>query len=114
MTTLKWSRSRNSTATRPVVAPGAGQGAVEPVEQQRAVGQAGERVVGGLVGQPLLERLALADVAGDAGDVLEAALGVVMGEDLGEHGHDAPVGPHDLELAAPAALALRARPRPRW
>ncbi len=40
----------------PVVALWPGQRPVEAVEQQGAVGQAGERVVGGLVGQALLER----------------------------------------------------------
>ena len=51
MTSLKRSRSRNRTATgRPAFAPRR-QRVVEPVEEQRPVGQAGQRVVQGLLGQ---------------------------------------------------------------
>ena len=44
LTTLKPSRSRNSTATAGA-APRAGAGRRQPVAEQRAVGQAGQRVV---------------------------------------------------------------------
>jgi len=44
------------------------QGALEAVEQECPVRQAGQRVVEGLMPQLFLERLALADVAQDAGE----------------------------------------------
>ena len=59
MTSLKRSRSRNRTRDRPRVALGPGQRVLEPVEEQRPVGQPGQRVVQGLVGQLVLGALAL-------------------------------------------------------
>ena len=56
-----------------VLAPRAGDGVAHALAEQRAVGEVGHRVVERLVGELLLERLALADVAAvedDAADVL--------------------------------------------
>ena len=62
-TTLNRSRSMNSTRVDRVGAGGAGVGLLQPVDEQRPVRQAGEPVVERLVGELLLERLALGDVA---------------------------------------------------
>ena len=51
LTSLKRSRSRNRTATYVWVRDGALQREVQGLEEQRPVGQAGERVVRGVVGQ---------------------------------------------------------------
>ena len=68
----------------------------DALDEQRAVGQAGDRVVEGLMGELALEGLALADVAGvqdDAADML------VAGQ----------VGEQDLELArGPVLVGQRA------
>src|SRR4051812_48079636 len=56
-----------------VVAAHAADGVADALGEQRAVGEAGDRVVEGLVGELLLERLALGDVTAvedDAADVL--------------------------------------------
>ena len=55
------------------VATGAGDGVADALAEQRAVGEAGDGVVEGLVGELVLEGLALGDVAAvehDAADVL--------------------------------------------
>ena len=70
---LKSSRSRKTTASRALLAPCARDRMAHALAEQRAVGEAGHRVVERLVGELLLERLALADVAAvehDAADVL--------------------------------------------
>ena len=51
MTVLKSSRSRNSTATVADVGPAARDGVLEPVEEQVAVGEPGQRVVERLAAQ---------------------------------------------------------------
>jgi hypothetical protein len=61
----KRSRSRNSTATYVCVRRRA-ERPVQGLEEEGAVREAGERVVGGVVGQPLLERLAVRDVEHDS------------------------------------------------
>ena len=63
LTPLNPSRSRKSTATVAGAAGGA-QRVTDPVLEQRPVGQPGQGVVERLVGQRVLEPLALADVAG--------------------------------------------------
>ena len=89
----------------PLVAAGAGQGAVEAVDQQRSVGQAGEGIVGGLVGQPVLERLALAEVVHD--DRVEdlAVLGSEWRSSCAHTGMTPPSAGDERELARPCALA---------
>ena len=70
---LKSSRSMKMTADAAAVAARAGDGVAHALGEQRAVGEARDRVVEGLVRELLLERLALADVAAvedDAADVL--------------------------------------------
>ena len=62
---LKSSRSRNSTRERRrPLAAGAGERLADALDEQRAVGEPGDRVVERLVGELGLERLALGDVAG--------------------------------------------------
>ena len=61
--TARWAPSRRARGTR----------VAHALDEQRAVGEVGDGVVEGLVGELLLERLALADVAAvehDAVDVL--------------------------------------------
>ena len=94
-------------------AAGAGQGLAQPVEQQGAVGQAGQRVVQGQAPDPLLGRLAL-------GQVLEHR---DLGDDLarrGAHrrrvdGGDAarPVAALEPDLPARSHLAAGHRTRER-
>ena len=60
-------------ADRPAAAERAHERMLDAVGEERAVGELGDRVVEGLVGELILERLALADVApvqDDAADVL--------------------------------------------
>ena len=90
-------------ADAPPAAPAAGQGEVEAVEQQGAVGQPGERVVGRLVLEPALERLALGDVAEHSRRELEPAVAVAVGEHLRQHGDHLAVVAHGVELARPGA-----------
>ena len=75
LTTLKRSRSRNSTATPRVAPARAPQRLAEAVEEQRAVGQAGERVVQRAVGELELGALALGDVARHADHLVRLAAG---------------------------------------
>ena len=56
LTSLKWSRSTKSTASRP---RSRGRAPLEAVQQQAAVGQPGQRVVQGVVGEPFLAAPAL-------------------------------------------------------
>ncbi len=61
-----------------LLAPAAGERVADALREQGAVGQAGDAVVERLVGELLLERLALADVAAvehDAADVLVVRAG---------------------------------------
>jgi hypothetical protein len=77
----------------------------EPIEQQRAVREVGQRIVGGCVLEPRLERLALADVAQDRGVVLDLAVGIAVGDELGVDGQRfAPLRPHHVDVATPSAL----------
>ena len=69
-------------------------GVADALVEQRAVGQVGDRVVEGLVGELLLELLALGDVAAVEHD---AADGVVVEQ----------VGVQDLEVAQLAVLGLQ-------
>jgi hypothetical protein len=69
----------------------------EPLPQQRPVGQAGQRVVVGLVAQPVLQLLGVADVAG----VEDQALDVRVVEQVRDGhlgGADAAVGVREREL----------------
>ena len=75
--TLKWSRSRNSTATNVSGAGGPLQRVVEPVAQQRAVGQDGQGVVQRLVLQLPLGGVALDRAREHVGDGLQEVDGVV-------------------------------------
>ena len=77
------------------LAAGARDGVAHALDEQRAVGEVGDGVVEGLVGELLLERLALADVAAvehDAADVLVVEQ----------------VGVEDLELAHAAVGVAQA------
>ena len=62
LTTLKWSMSRNITPSCGPAPPRAGQAVDEAVGEQRPVGQAGEGVVQGLVGELVFHLLAVGDV----------------------------------------------------
>ena len=69
------------------------QGTVEPVGEQRAVGQSGERIVQGLVGEGVLDSLALADVARDDDDAFDVGVGEeVVGGGLDRHPRAVGVG----------------------
>ncbi len=108
-TTLKWSRSQNSTATVRLLRRLRASASSSRSRNSVRFGQPGQRIVGGLVLEALLERLSLADVAGHRRHELDAAFGVVVGEE--ERGHRnldtvAVVG----ELAAPDALFTQVRP----
>ena len=93
---LKSSRSRKMTAMPLLLATVARDGVAHALDEQRAVGQVGDRVVEGLVGELLLEGLALADVAAVEDDPAD---GVVLEQ----------VRVQDLELAQrPVAVAQRA------
>ena len=81
LTALKSSRSTNSTATGVGAAVGAGQRVVEPVGEQRAVGQAGQRVVEGVVLQLGLELLLRGDVAGGDDDGADVGVAEQVGVD---------------------------------
>ena len=84
------------TAMPVLLATVARDGVAHALDEQRAVGQVGHRVVEGLVGELLLEGLALADVAAVEDD---PAHGLVVEQ----------VGVQDLELAQRAvAVAQRA------
>ena len=87
LTSLKRSRSRNRTAAAAcgVRALGAADRLVEAVEEQHAVGQAGQRVVQGVVLQALLGLLAVRHVGLAADDADRPALGVSDRHAAGEH-----------------------------
>jgi hypothetical protein len=81
-----------------VAAPGArlvrcAERAVEAFEEQRAVGQSCERVVGGLVAQPLQQPAALGDVFEQGELVLRAAFCVAQQRDLDVGPQHRAVGP---------------------
>ena len=63
LTFLKSSRSMNSTVTGRAAAPRAHERVLQPLREQHAVGEVGERVVERLVGEALLEHLALVHAA---------------------------------------------------
>jgi hypothetical protein len=58
-----------------IVLAGGGKRALQPLLEQRAIGEAGERVVEGLVAQLVLERLALPDVAHAEQQALDGGVG---------------------------------------
>ena len=76
-----------------LLAPGAGDRVAHALVEQRAVGQVGDRVVEGLVGELLLEGLALAHVA-------------AVEDDAADRGVLEQVGVQDLEVPD-AAVAVR-------
>ena len=87
---------------------GAGQRQLEVVEQQGPVGEPGERVVGGLVGEVGLEPSPLGDVATDDRDLCQPAVGPSLGGDGLPDGHRRAVGRAHPELATPdSALEQR-------
>ena len=81
LTALKSSRSTNSTATGVASPVGAGQGVLEPVGEQGAVGQAGQGVVEGVVLELRLELLLRGDVAGRDDDRPDVGIGQQVGVD---------------------------------
>jgi hypothetical protein len=91
--------------------PAEAQGVLEPLAQQAAVGEPGQRVVQGLVAQPLLLRLALGDVADD-GDELQTLLELDLRErQLDREAAAVPAAGPALEAAAePARLVAAERP----
>ena len=64
LTSLKSSRSRNRTARESGSRPAAVEGMLQAIAEQGAVGQLGQRIVEGAVGELALQVLALGDVAG--------------------------------------------------
>jgi hypothetical protein len=69
---------------RPGLAFGPPQGVVDPVLEQGPVGQAGQRVVEGLVGELVLQLTALGDVAGVEDQAADAGVVEQVGDgDLG-------------------------------
>ena len=95
LTSLKRSTSRKSDREQAlVVAAGgralqAGEGGLEPVDEERAVGQAGERVVEGVVLELLLRAAAVGHVGPDGSGARDLARPVP--EDRVAPGDDAPV-----------------------
>ena len=93
LTPLKPSRSRKSTAMAAVAAPGAQDGLLHPVEEQRPVGQGGQRVVAGQVAHLLGEGEPAERLLGHRGERLE---GLLVGLDRGarpvDGGSDQPPG----------------------
>ena len=83
------------TASRGALAACARDGVADALDEQRAVGEVGDGVVEGLVGELLLERLALADVAAVEHDAVD----VLVVEQ---------VGVEDLELTHLAVLVAQA------
>ena len=79
------------TARLPPLPPAARDGVAHALAEQRAVGESGDRVVERLMGQLVLEDLALAHVTG----VEDEAADVLVGQQVGEQ---------DLELARAAVL----------
>ena len=63
LTVLKSSRSTNITQISDAHAHGRAESVLHAVGEERAVGEVGDRIVEGLMGELLLERLPLADVA---------------------------------------------------
>ena len=63
LTVLKSSRSRNSTASGRLSVASAAERVFDAITEQRPVREVGDRVVEGLIGELLLELLALGDVA---------------------------------------------------
>ena len=80
LTCLNPSRSTSSTPSGVARALRAGERLVEPVAEQRAVGEAGQPVVEGLRRQLLLEPDALGDVARVEDDAADAAVVAEVGD----------------------------------
>ena len=80
------------------------QGGVELVVQQHPVGQARHVVVGRQVGQLVVGRLQVGDVAGDDRQRVERALGALLGQHQGRHRDEAALTGAEGELASPQAL----------
>ena len=86
MTNLKPSMSRKRIANRRIRAPlRPCDGLAQPVQEQCAVGQAGERVVEGVVLQAVLGRLSLGDVGLRARHADGLPLVVAHGQAPGEN-----------------------------
>ena len=100
LTSLNRSRSRNRTATLFPSADRPGQRLLEAVEEKAAVGQPGERVVEGVVGERRFGLDPLGEVP-DAGGDQGAVLGPQRAE-IDLHG----------ELGAVPRSAINSRPRP--
>ena len=109
LTSLKRSRSRSKTAAMPTFAAGTGQGLAEPVEQQGAVRQPGERVVQGQPPDARLGRLALGQVLEhrDLGDDLARRGAHRRGVDGGDAA--CPVAAFERDFPARSHLAARHR-----
>ena len=96
---------------RRAAAPAARQRLLDAVAQQHAVREAGERVVAGLVQQPALERLAVADVAGVQDDALDRAVAdEVRRQRLDVDPAAARVADAVLDVARGALLEVREEP----
>ena len=116
------------TASAVALAARAGDGVADALDEQRAVGEAGDRVVEGLVRELLLEGLALADVAAvedDAADVLVVEQVRVQDLELPRRSPSRWRSEHSSDLAGGAAVggavgeqvqqaALLARRRAGW
>ena len=108
LTLLKSSRSRKSTVIGLPLPLGQRERVAHPVAEERAVGEAGERIVERLVGELLLQPLPLAHVAGvehDAADGRVAAAGWWPGS---RRGASAPSGwrkRHSTGPVTPGACA---------
>ena len=92
-------------ADAPPVRASPPQGGLEQVGEPGAVGQSGQRVVEGLMGQPGLRLPALGDVAGVDDDPADAR----VGQEVGDRGLDP--APRAVSVAG-AVVDGRLRPRP--
>ena len=81
------------------IALGAAQRELQVVEEERSVRESGERVVQGVVAQPLLGRLAGGDVRHRARKSRRSALGVAHRDPAAQHPAEAAVGVADAVLA---------------
>ena len=92
-TRLKSSRSRKRTVIGFDWPLSQRERVAHPVAEERAVGEAGERIVERLVGELLLQPLALAHVAGVEHDAADGRIaGEVRGQDLGAEPASRPAG----------------------
>ena len=82
---LKWSRSMKHTATRAFVRRASWTVFLDAVFQQHAVGQAGQRVVQGHVGDVTFLQVSLGDIAQHAPDAEELTVVVAFGDEAAFH-----------------------------